>query len=33
MAVQGLPSEDSPSEYMTLDLTFWRNAAGSATGS
>lgn len=33
VTVQGLPSEDSPSEYMTLDLTVWRNAAGSASGS
>ncbi|MFB6875421.1 hypothetical protein [Streptomyces sp. NPDC056323] len=32
VTVQGLPSEDSPSEYMTLDLTVWRNAAGTATG-
>ncbi|MFJ2909702.1 hypothetical protein ACIO8F_09825 [Streptomyces sp. NPDC087228] len=25
--------EDSPSTYMTLDLTVWRNAAGSGSGS
>ncbi|MFE1234557.1 serine/threonine-protein kinase [Streptomyces sp. NPDC058745] len=27
VTVQGFSSEDSPSTYMTLDLTVWRNAA------
>ncbi|MFD6275576.1 protein kinase [Streptomyces sp. NPDC060209] len=28
VTVQGFSTEDSPSKYMTLDLTVWRNAAG-----
>ncbi|CAM5291596.1 serine/threonine-protein kinase [Streptomyces atroolivaceus] len=28
VTVQGFSAEDSPSKYMTLDLTVWRNAAG-----
>ncbi|MFI2780366.1 hypothetical protein [Streptomyces sp. ALB3] len=28
VTVQGFSAEDSPSEYMSLDLTVWRNAAG-----
>ena len=27
VTVQGFSSEDSPSKYMSLDLTVWRNAA------
>ncbi|MFI5770557.1 protein kinase [Streptomyces sp. NPDC051658] len=32
VTVQGLSGEESPSQYMTLDLTVWRNAAGSGSG-
>ncbi|MFF3304252.1 serine/threonine-protein kinase [Streptomyces sp. NPDC001741] len=28
VTIQGFSAEDSPSTYMTLDLTVWRNAAG-----
>ncbi|SFY20179.1 serine/threonine protein kinase [Streptomyces atratus] len=31
VTVQGLSGEDSPSTYMTLDLTVWRNAANSGS--
>lgn len=31
VTVEGLSGEDSPSTYMTLDLTVWRNAAGSGS--
>ncbi len=27
LTVQGFSAEDSPSKYLTLDLTVWRNAA------
>ncbi|MFF2331727.1 MULTISPECIES: protein kinase [unclassified Streptomyces] len=33
VTVQGFSAEDSPSTYMTLDLTVWRNAAGSGSDS
>ncbi|WP_326769724.1 protein kinase [Streptomyces sp. NBC_01591] len=32
VTIQGLSAEESPSEYLTLDLTVWRNAAGSGSG-
>ncbi|MFI5746586.1 serine/threonine-protein kinase [Streptomyces sp. NPDC051644] len=32
VTVQGFSSEDSPSTYMTLDLTVWRNAVSSGSG-
>ncbi|MFJ1639339.1 serine/threonine-protein kinase [Streptomyces sp. NPDC088256] len=32
VTIQGLSGEESPSTYMTLDLTVWRNAAGSGSG-
>ncbi|MEV4430975.1 serine/threonine-protein kinase [Streptomyces sp. NPDC049602] len=33
VTVKGFSSEDSPSTYMTLDLTVWRNAAPSSSTS
>ncbi|MGX1880609.1 serine/threonine-protein kinase [Streptomyces sp. NPDC055287] len=33
VTVQGFSAEDSPSTYMTLDLTVWRNAAATGSGS
>ncbi|MGW3626386.1 serine/threonine-protein kinase [Streptomyces sp. NPDC000880] len=33
VTVQGFSAEDSPSTYMTLDLTVWRNAVVSDSGS
>ncbi|WP_255954863.1 serine/threonine-protein kinase [Streptomyces odontomachi] len=33
VTIKGKSAEDSPSEYITLDLTVWRNAAPSGTGS
>ncbi|WP_406385823.1 protein kinase domain-containing protein [Streptomyces sp. NBC_01618] len=33
VTVRGFPSEDSPSTYMPLDLTVWRNAVSSGSGS
>ncbi len=30
VTVQGFSAEESPSDYMTLDLTVWRNAAVSS---
>ncbi|GAA2927652.1 serine/threonine-protein kinase [Streptomyces enissocaesilis] len=30
VTVQGFSAEDSPSDYMTLDLTVWRNAVASS---
>ncbi|MGW0749771.1 serine/threonine-protein kinase [Streptomyces sp. NPDC002587] len=33
VTVQGFSPEGSPSKYMTLDVTVWRNAAGSGSGS
>ncbi|MFD3698286.1 protein kinase [Streptomyces sp. NPDC058646] len=33
VTVQGFSGEDSPSTYMTLDLTVWRNAVNSPSGS
>lgn len=33
VTVQGFSSEDSPSTYMTLDLTVWRNAVNTGSGS
>nr|WTB32835.1 serine/threonine protein kinase [Streptomyces sp. NBC_00830] len=32
VTVQGFSAEDSPSTYMTLDLTVWRNAVTSGSG-
>lgn len=32
VTVQGFSAEDSPSTYMTLDLTVWRNAAATGSG-
>ncbi|MGW2181316.1 serine/threonine-protein kinase [Streptomyces sp. NPDC001732] len=32
VTVRGLSGEDSPSTYMTLDLTVWRNAAVTGSG-
>ncbi|MFB7306676.1 serine/threonine-protein kinase [Streptomyces sp. NPDC056192] len=32
VTVQGFSAEDSPSTYMTLDLTVWRNAVSSGSG-
>ncbi|MFF1913143.1 serine/threonine-protein kinase [Streptomyces sp. NPDC058239] len=32
VTIQGFSSEDSPSTYMTLDLTVWRNAVSSGSG-
>ncbi|MFF2850998.1 protein kinase [Streptomyces sp. NPDC058001] len=32
VTVQGFSGEDSPSTYMTLDLTVWRNAVDSGSG-
>lgn len=33
VTIQGLSGEESPSKYLTLDLTVWRNAAGSGSSS
>ncbi|MFE2746085.1 serine/threonine-protein kinase [Streptomyces scopuliridis] len=33
VTVQGFSAEDAPSTYMTVDLTVWRNAVGSGSGS
>ncbi|MFG2291941.1 serine/threonine-protein kinase [Streptomyces sp. NPDC048603] len=33
VTVRGFSPEGSPSTYMTLDVTVWRNAAGSGSGS
>ncbi|MEN8655986.1 protein kinase [Streptomyces sp. 21So2-11] len=33
VTVQGFSPEDSPSDYMSLDLTVWRNAAAAAAAS
>ncbi|MEV8533664.1 protein kinase [Streptomyces sp. NPDC051211] len=33
VTVKGFSPEDSPSKYMTLDVTVWRNAAVSGSGS
>ncbi|MBT2480624.1 serine/threonine-protein kinase [Streptomyces sp. ISL-94] len=33
VTVQGFSPEGSPSEYMTLDVTVWRNAVGTGSGS
>ncbi|MEV8210919.1 serine/threonine protein kinase, partial [Streptomyces sp. NPDC079189] len=32
VTVQGFSAEDSPSTYMTLDVTVWRNAVASGSG-
>ncbi|WP_328764738.1 serine/threonine-protein kinase [Streptomyces sp. NBC_00272] len=32
LTVQGFSAEESPSTYMTVDVTVWRNAVGSASG-
>ncbi|AXE78124.1 serine/threonine-protein kinase [Streptomyces atratus] len=32
VTIQGFSPEDSPSTYMTLDLTVWRNAVNSGSG-
>lgn len=31
VTVKAFSAEDSPSTYMTLDVTVWRNAAGSGS--
>lgn len=33
LTVQGFSAEGSPSTYMTLDVTVWRNAVGTDSGS
>ncbi|MCJ1676519.1 serine/threonine protein kinase [Streptomyces sp. APSN-46.1] len=33
VTVQGFSAEDSPSKYLTLDVTVWRNAVGARSGS
>ncbi|MFD3442809.1 serine/threonine-protein kinase [Streptomyces sp. NPDC058685] len=33
LTVKGFSAEDSPSKYLTLDLTVWRNAASGSSGS